>query len=322
MNLRLTRAIRLAAMSVGALLAGAIGLVGPTVAEAAAHYQFQTYNDNNDTTFNQLLGINNSGVIAGYFGSGAQGHPNMGYLVFPKYYQNYYLDENVPNSMQTQVTAINDGGINVGFWSDTNDNDAAKNANFGFYRLHGKFHTVNFPTSDNSNPAVNQLLGVNDSNVAVGFYNDSAGNSHGYLYSINNHHFRALNVPSNVTSDTAAAINNRGDIAGFATIGGNTEAFLLRGGQFMPLSVSGAAMTQAFGVNDRDEVVGVYTVGTGNNAQMHGFTWTPGHGFTTVDDPNGIGATTINGVSDRGQLVGFYTDGAGNTDGMLATPRH
>jgi hypothetical protein len=40
-----------------------------------------------------------------------------------------------------------------------------------------------------------------------------------------------------------------------------------------------------------------------------------------VDDPHGVGTTTINGVNDRGVLVGFYTDSAGNTDGMIATPR-
>jgi hypothetical protein len=44
------------------------------------------------------------------------------------------------------------------------------------------------------------------------------------------------------------------------------------------------------------------------------------HGFRTVDDPKGIGTTTVNGVNDFGQLVGFYVDGAGNTDGFLATP--
>lgn len=76
----------------------------------------------------------------------------------------------------------------------------------------------------------------------------------------------------------------------------------------------------ALGVSNSDEVVGVYTVGSGSSAQMHGFTWTPGGGFRTVDDPHGIGTTTINGVNDHGQLVGFYVDSAGNTDGFLATP--
>jgi Cu/Zn superoxide dismutase len=41
--------------------------------------------------------------------------------------------------------------------------------------------------------------------------------------------------------------------------------------------------------------------------------------FLTVDDPNGIGATTINGINNAGTLVGFYVDGAGNTHGMLAS---
>jgi hypothetical protein len=49
--------------------------------------------------------------------------------------------------------------------------------------------------------------------------------------------------------------------------------------------------------------------------------WVPGVGFANVDDPNGVGATTINGVNDRGDLVGFYTDSAGNTDGLLAHPQ-
>ena len=44
------------------------------------------------------------------------------------------------------------------------------------------------------------------------------------------------------------------------------------------------------------------------------------HGFATVDDPNGLGTTTINGVNDFGGLVGFYVDGNGNTDGFTAIP--
>ncbi len=310
-------ALRIASLGAGAALAAGV-LAGP--AAAAQHYRFQTLNDNADNTFNQLLGINNEGVIAGYFGSGAQGHPNQGYLLFPQYVQNYFASENYPNSVQTQVTGINNGGIFVGFYSDMNTASMSNN-NFGFYKLHGKFHAVNFPTTNNSSPPVNQLLGLNDSSVAVGFYNDSAGNAHGYTYTINGGHFHLINVPSTVTSDTAAAINNHGDIAGFATVGGTVDAFLLRGGQFKTLSVPGSSMTQAFGVNNHDEVVGLYVVGTGNNAKQHGFTWKPNQGFATVDDPNGPGATTLNGVNDKGQLVGFYTDGAGNTDGMLATPR-
>jgi Cu/Zn superoxide dismutase len=76
----------------------------------------------------------------------------------------------------------------------------------------------------------------------------------------------------------------------------------------------------ALGVSDSGEVVGTYTVGSGSSAAMHGFTWTARGGFTTVDDPDGVGATTINGVNNHGDLVGFYTDSAGNTDGFLGAP--
>src|SRR5271165_231669 len=44
-------------------------------------FKFQDITNANDPTFNQELGIDNAGVIAGYFGSGAAGHPNKGYTV-------------------------------------------------------------------------------------------------------------------------------------------------------------------------------------------------------------------------------------------------
>jgi hypothetical protein len=68
-----------------------------------------------DVTFNQALGINSSGMIAGYFGSGAAGLPNQGYTVAPPYAQRNFTNENFPGSVQTQVTGINNIGTTVGF---------------------------------------------------------------------------------------------------------------------------------------------------------------------------------------------------------------
>ena len=108
----------------------------------------------------------------------------------------------------------------------------------------------------------------------------------------------------------------------YAAGDGNTDGFLLtHHGHFIDLAFPGASSTMALGVNSRDEVVGTYTDGSGSTATMHGFTWTPQRGFTTVDDPYGVGTTTINGVNDFGDLVGFYVDGNGNSDGFLATPQ-
>jgi hypothetical protein len=308
-------------------LTAALALPGPAGASTTqpGGYQFRTVDNARDLTFNQLLGVNNEGLIAGYFGSGAQDHPNQGYLLWPS--SDTYQNENFPGSVQTQVTGLNDNGVTVGFWSSMNTASMV-NDNFGFFSVGGKFYSVNFPTTNNASPPVDQLLGVNDHDVAVGFYTNAQGNNRGYEYNIATRTFTRVLVPGAPGGEagpslTAAAINNYGDTAGFyAKTSSLTDAFLrLNDGQFITLAVPGASMTQAFGVNDHDEVVGAYTVGTGSSATVHGFTWRPGHGFTTVDDPHGIGTTTINGVNDAGDLVGFYVDATGNTDGMIALPR-
>lgn len=323
-------------LGMGAIaMTAAVALAGPANArflggdrflgttQHSAGYQFRTVNDAKDLTFNQLLGVNNRGLIAGYFGSGAQGHPNKGYQLRPG---GHHVNENVPGSTQTQVTGLNDRGVTVGFWSTMNTANMVNN-NFGFYEAGGRFHTVNFPTGNNASPPVDQLLGVNDHDVAVGFYTNAQGNNRGYTYDIKHHTFSRVLVPGAPggtagPSLTAAGINNYGDVAGFYAKGSTTDAFLrLSWGKFITLAVPGASMTQALGVNDHEEVVGVYTVGSGSSATMHGFTWRPGYGFRTVDDPHGIGTTTINGVNNAGDLVGFYVDAAGNTDGMIALPR-
>lgn len=307
---------RATAVSAAALAAGA--LAGPALAastppDISGNYAFTTLDSNKDLTFNQLLGINDTGVIAGYFGSGAKGHPNKGYTITKPYGQGNYRNENFPGSAQTQVTGLDNEGITVGFWVD------GKGANNGFYDSSGRFHTVNFPTDNNASPQVDQLLGVNDNQIAVGFYTDGKGVNHGFSYNIARRRFRGVDVPGD-TNVTAAGINNFGDIAGFATnAAGTVESYLLRSdGKVFHLNFPGASATQAFGLNNADEVVGFYTVGTGSNATTNGFVWAPGFGFQTVQDPHGVGATTVNGVNDRGTLVGFYTDANGNTDGFIA----
>jgi hypothetical protein len=318
-----------AALVLGGAAATAVALAGPANAGPASadgmSYHFQTLDDSADRTFNQLLGINDDDVIAGYYGSGAHGHPNKGYELWTP---STYRTENYPHSVQTQVTGLNDEGVTVGFFSTMNTTSMTNN-NFGFYASNGSYHEVNFPTGDNASPQADQLLGVNDHDIAVGFYTNGQGGNRGYVYDIGTRQFSRV-LPPGFTSSTslhspsltATAINDHGDVAGFYNkTSKQVDAFLkLHNGQFIILAVRGASMTQAFGLNDNDEVVGAYTVGTGNNAKTYGFTWQLGHGFTTVSDPHGVGATTINGVNDHGDLVGFYTDSAGNTDGMLAQP--
>jgi probable HAF family extracellular repeat protein len=278
---------------------------------------FKTINDNRDPTFNQLLGINNEGEIAGYFGNGTT-NPNKGYTVNSPYGQGNYTNENFPGSTQTQVTGINNNdGHTAGFWVDGAGN------NFGFVDIGGQFIDVVDPHAKGAaagGATFEQLLGLNDNHTAVGFYNDANGNAHGFTYDIKSGSFDAVNV-SGFASVTAAAINNEGHIAGFVSNGGNDEGFLKEGNKVELLKgPAGAVSVMALGVNNEDQVVGSYTDASG---ATHGFLYDESNkSYTTINDPNTAKSgptsmTVVNGINDKGQLVGFYLDAAGNNDGML-----
>jgi hypothetical protein len=282
---------------------------------AQAGYVFQDIVNPADPTFNQELGINTAGEIAGYFGSGAAGRPNKGYTTTPPYTS--FTNENFPGSVQTQVTGLNNVGTTVGFWSDTNNGGGDNN--FGFVNQGGTFTNVNNPNTG-TGPAINQLLGVNDHNVAAGFYTDAAGATHGYTYDIAGATFSPnIDDPNAVGNTTAAAINNAGEIAGFYTdAGGAFHGFVENGGVFTTIDAAGAADTSLLGLNNNGQAVGFDIDAAG---AMHGVVCdVAAITCTEVDDPSGIGTTTINGVNDLGQLVGFYVNGEDNTIGFVATP--
>jgi hypothetical protein len=294
-----------------------VALASTAVPAHALTFTFQDIINPADPTFNQELGINNSGLIAGYFGSGAAGHPNQGYTTVPPYTS--FTPEDFPGSVQTQVTGLNNIGTTVGFWSDQNNVNMVNN-NFGFVNMGGQggmFTNVNNPATG-TGPAINQLLGVNDHNVAVGFYVDMAGNTHGYTYTIGAVNPFSANIDFPVVgvgTTTAAAINNAGEIVGFYVSKGVTHGFVDNGGVFTALDALGAMDTNLLGLNNLGEAVGFDVDMAG---AMHGVVCSvTALTCQQVDDPFGIGTTTFNGVNDLGQIVGFYVNGMGNTIGLL-----
>jgi len=275
-------------------------------------YTFTTLDDAADPTFNQLLGINTAGEIAGYFGSGAAGHPNQGYTLVKPYGQNNYTSENFPGSVQTQVTALNNKHDTAGFWVN------AKGTNFGFVEWNGVFSSYKDPNTGTG--TVNQILGINDSGIAVGFYVDAKGKSHAYEVNQATSVFTAL-TPTGTHNAVATGINDNGDVTGFGTAGnGSIVGFLLTKGKYSEFDFPGSTNTTPLGINATDVMVGSYVDSAG---ATHGFrlanplthaTW------QSFDDPNGVGTTVANGLNNAGDVVGFYVDSAGNTDGFLAKP--
>ena len=312
------------ALSILAIAGIGFVCLAPATYAAPIMYTFQTINNPADPTFNQLLGINNAGTISGYFGSGSATHPNQGYVVTPPYSAGSFISENFPGSAQTQVVGLNNGTppTTVGFWADAAGN------NFGFTNQGNTvFTSVQDPNTPTTGTLVNQLLGVNTSGMAAGFYVDANGNSQGYVYNIPTQQFTAVTLPTafNAASTTATGINNGGAISGFyVDTNGNTHGFIDNGGTFTSYDDPNGTNTMIFGLNNNGQAVGSFTDAAGvNNGFMFDYltnTW------QTVNDPLSsttaafdITGTILNGINDRGQLVGFYSDGT-NIDGMLATP--
>ena len=167
-----------------------------------------------------------------------------------------------------------------------------------------------------SSPAINQLLGLNDNGIAVGFYNDAKGNAHAYKWDRKTGQFSAID-PMSSSSATATAINDHGTVAGFYTeANGGTAGFVMTAAGVQTITLPGSATTEIFGLNDEGTAVGMYV---GKHKQTYGFVYKDGI-IETISDPNGIGSTVVNGLNNLGAVVGFYTDSQGNTDGFVANP--
>jgi hypothetical protein len=269
---------------------------------AGTTYTFQTVTSPGDPAFTQLLGINNSQTIAGYFGDGTI-VPNNGFtLVLPS----SFTPENFPGAVSTQVVGINGSGETVGFYIDS------MGFQHGFTDIGGTFESVSIPLTT----TVTQLLGVNNAGEAAGYYTDSSGNFHPFTYAGGT--FTATTF-SGLVSAQATDVNNAGWVTGFNLTSATTsEGFLDKGGTFTFLEFPGSVFTQALGLNNEGEVVGSYVDVSGN---MHGFLYNiTAKTYQEIDNPFAPDTTTINGTNDEGQIVGFFTDAIGNTDGFVGTP--
>ena len=272
---------------------------------APASYNFQTVISPGDPAFTQLLGINNASTIAGYYGDGTV-VPNNGFtLVLP----NSYTPENFPAAAQTQAIGINNTGWTDGFYVDAGGttHGFAFNGSFttvdspgtafnqllgindgltavGYSSLDATGMTTQrsymvsgttFTYLDGSLPVGtqnNQAVGINNAGLVVGFYADSTGVFHGYLF----------NGTTAITLDflggmgtQAFGINNHGEIVGDYTDSmGVMHGFTYIGGVWQtvddPAGVAGSTVIN--GVNDLGQLVGFYADANDN---VIGFVATP-----------------------------------------------
>lgn len=291
---------KLLTFRVAACALGFAAIPGASFAQGAP-YTVTTVQHPDDPGFTQLLGINNTGTIAGFHGEEA----SQGFtLTLPS----TFTPQNFPASTQTMTAAINGAGSTAGIYSDV------AGVTHGYTNIGGNFATVDRATT----PAFNQALGINSQNVTVGYSGSDIGGQVGQLaYSQSGGTFTDINalLPSNQNSQ-AVGINAAGAVVGFYLPTADTSVgFLDVGGRISTIDPFGSANTQALGINSFGEIVGFYVDAGG---AQHGYTFAGG-AFASFDPVGSVG-TTINGVNDFGNLVGLYTTADDNTVGFVAAP--
>src|SRR5260370_39970513 len=215
--------------------------ISMSISARGNRFSFQTVIFPGDT-FTQLLGINDFELIAGYHGATV----NKGFVfTFP----NNFTSENFPGSAQTQVIGINNQGHTDGFYIET------AGTTHGFLDINGTFTTVDFPGT-----TFNQLLGLNNFDQAAGYYAvppTPAGIDTPYIFDNNGGVFLRIRIAQATGGAQATGINDNQSISGFFIDGaGKNHGFLLPKPTFTILDFPPTTSTQAFGLNNEDDVVG------------------------------------------------------------------
>jgi hypothetical protein len=278
-------------------------------------FTFQTV-DRPGATFNRVTGIDDALQITGYEGSGTPSDPAESYRAKAPYTAKQFLKVIYPEASDTFAMGLGNDYVCVGYFVSS----VIGEHTYGFVRSHGIYSFYANPDTPKGPKTVNELLGVNDYDAAVGFYTDGSGKNHAYELYVNQGSYTPLK-PSGFTSTEAAGINDPGSIVGFGVrTDGSTAGWIYLDGAFSDITYPNAKSTEALGINYQNQVSGEYTDSAG---VTHGFVVTnvthPDPIWQSVDEPNASGTTVINSMNDRHAIAGWYVDSAGTTNGFTAT---
>jgi len=162
-----------------------------------------------------------------------------------------------------------------------------------------KFTQVDFPGAAQTN-----LFAINDERQYVGasIDGDAVGTQHAIFF--DGQTLSRLD-PGGVVGNNfsfALSLNLRGDIVGGYQDATGSHGFLYNGGNVTTIDFPGASGTFAFGINDRREIIGIYS----DSAQaQHAFLLRKGV-FKTIDLPGGVPTTPFS-INDFSEVVGQYT---------------
>ena len=172
--------------------------------------------------------------------------------------------------------------------------------------------------------------GINNARAIAGDYVDSAGVQHGMILGGSNAFISAdradcLTTPGSTTI-AFYAINSAGVAAGWCTnTNGSQIGFTYSKGHFTDVTIAGAELVNAVGINDSGTIVGTYIDATG---VQHGYVL-QGSTLTNLDPPGVTSLATAWGINNAGVISAFGVNASGTyvsfttpDNGLTWTPLH
>jgi hypothetical protein len=178
--------------------------------------------------------------------------------------------------------------------------------------------TINYPGARNT-----YTSGINDDSQVIGYYDDTAGNLHGFLQNSGQYYSFDYQGAAGVT--VVRGTNGLAQVVGIYGASNNTtQGFTLQltppqwtAGSFNALSYPGANLTFAMGMNNNGQAVGsYYPIGSGPFAFLYDSN-TKAYG--TISN-SGWFNVQMSAINDAAQTVGTYSDSQGVVHGFIATP--
>ncbi len=278
-------------------------------------FKFQTVDDPNSGV-NAVTGINQLSKIVGVYGGGQSSNIYRSYTSQPPYTK--FTGINYNGSQGTYATSLSSNRIIAGYVIDP----TSQNGILAFVRTNGIWTLLTDPNEGTGNDAVTEILGINDSDYAVGFYTNSSGIQMPFELDILSEAFTKLSPPGGGNA-AATGINGKNDISGWQQTSNGIRGFFLKAGTYYQFWYPGAQATYATSLNWSDQVVGYYEDASGG---WHGFLLIgPNKGGTaqvwqTIDDPNAAHGTWVTGINNHHDICGYYIDANNVQHGFVATP--
>ncbi|MGH9404717.1 MAG: PEP-CTERM sorting domain-containing protein [Terriglobia bacterium] len=288
-------------VKVAAIVAFALGFAGL----AAAQIPFEQI-DVPGSTSAIATGINNLNQVVGWYTT--NNSSGTGFEFQNGAFMN--LNVSVPGAdvLSTQPLAINDTGTIAGVFTGASGPEGFLLNGSGYSIVAGPAGSIEDEATAIDNSGDVAGWDVNGSSVTQGFILSGGA-------------YTTIAVPGATATEITGINSAGGAVVGITDLfTGQQAGFIYDYGatnpQFFTFNLPPALTINSMSINDSGEIACTYA---GINGLTHGCI-SNGVTFSTVDDLNGVGTTSLTGINDSGFVVGSFVDANGVTRGIVSTP--